>query len=122
MANTLLSIDETVLNELAELMAEDFLPLLKTYLATGDQSIIDLYQAVNDKDKEQVRQCAHSLKGASGNIGAEALNELCQQVEDLAQQNKLDLLPPYIEQLDQKYQRVRKYLVKLIEAGEVADF
>lgn len=69
------------LAELKEVLEDEFLVLINTYLqdATLRQQMIS--NAVKSEDYEAARLAAHSLKGASANLGASMLANICEQLE-----------------------------------------
>lgn len=83
-------VDVDNLNMLKELIGDDLKEILDAYLQTAPDNIYKLEQAINNKDAEQVRMQAHSLKGSSANIGAHDLSALCSELEQLAKNNTLN--------------------------------
>ncbi len=69
------------LAELKEVLEDEFSVLIKTYLQDAElrQSLIQA--AVETHDYEAARLAAHSLKGASANLGALMLAEICEHLE-----------------------------------------
>jgi len=57
--------------------------LVALYLATAERCITNLQSLTKTDDDDQWHKTAHELKGASGNIRAEAMAELCRQIEHL---------------------------------------
>ncbi|MEZ4729506.1 MAG: Hpt domain-containing protein [Caldilineaceae bacterium] len=56
---------------------------------------------------------SHSLKGASLNIGALALFQICDVIEVLARQNKLLMIEQWLVELDLAYQKTASSLTEL---------
>lgn len=77
-------LDHALLAELRHLMEDDFGTLLEAYLRDSQQRFLELSEAWERRDLETLRRSAHSLKGASGNIGAAGLASLCGELEQLA--------------------------------------
>lgn len=99
-------LDQTLLNELRELMEDDFSVLLDAYLTeapTQRQAIEDAYAG---GDAETLRRCAHSLKGSSSNIGAAGLAGYCQKLEDQAHSGDSDVLAAVLGELQREYDAV----------------
>jgi PAS domain S-box-containing protein len=59
--------------------------LLMAFAATCEAAQIDLATARRSKDHSLLERAAHKLKGASGNVQALALYDLCAELEDRAQ-------------------------------------
>ena len=64
-------------------IAQDFLDQLSTLTTAANI-------AAEWHDTQALLQAAHALKGAAQNIGANALGQLCQQIEDAAQEQRVD--------------------------------
>ncbi|SIS96683.1 response regulator [Insolitispirillum peregrinum] len=58
-----------------------YLTLLRSFLKTQDDLMASLRQAVRSSDWAGAKLQAHTLKGVSGNIGAESINALAGQLE-----------------------------------------
>ena len=52
-------------------------------------------------------EAAHALKGASANLGAQHLAELCRQLEALGEAGQVDGAGKRLEQLGQEFARVK---------------
>ena len=74
-------IDAEQLAELKEVLEDEFGILISTYLADAKLRLQLIEQGLQNQDYEAVRLAAHSLKGASANLGALILAELCEKLE-----------------------------------------
>lgn len=74
-------LDTEQLAELKEVLEDEFDVLINTYLTDAQLRLQLIEQGVAAQNYEQVRLAAHSLKGASANIGALILTQLCEQLE-----------------------------------------
>jgi len=70
----------------------------------------NLDAAVARGDAAAAQRLAHSLKGASSNVGADAMATLCGQIEDRARAGALADLPAAVRRLHEEYGRVRRVL------------
>jgi HPt (histidine-containing phosphotransfer) domain-containing protein len=88
--------------------------LLRTYVASTQQSLGALRAALTPLDRKTIAHEAHKLKGASGNVGANRLQLLARQVETSV--NRLDerALKLALDTMDIEAQRVQAF----IEQGE----
>ena len=77
-------IDEEVLRELQEIMDEDYLDLLRTYLRHAPELIGQIRTAIEGGDAAAMVLPVHSLKSSSANVGAMRLSELAREAEQLA--------------------------------------
>ncbi|MEM7100284.1 MAG: Hpt domain-containing protein [Pseudomonadota bacterium] len=99
-------LDTDMLEELREIMEDDFDILMETFLAESAkqfQSIQDAWQA---SDVDQLRRSAHSLKGSCGNIGAISLQEHCANLEHAARDEQLDNFEAMLAQVENTLQEV----------------
>ena len=84
--------DWELLLELFDIFSEDYVEkreMLNTLIA--------------DNDLEEVRNIAHSIKGAAGNISAKSVHATCERIEKLAEEQNLSLIKPLLSQLDQQF-------------------
>jgi HPt (histidine-containing phosphotransfer) domain-containing protein len=82
MENTRL--DSSALLELKEMLEDEFDDLISTYIRDADLKMTQLAQKIEAADFPEIRHLAHSLKGASINIGIIKFGELCHQLENAA--------------------------------------
>ena len=103
-------LDQVLLNELRELMEDDFSVLLDAYLMESPTQRQAIETALSDGDVEALRRSAHSLKGSSSNIGASALAGYCRQLEEQAHQadsaTLQAMLADLIQEFDAVYQEI----------------
>ncbi len=84
--------DSTVLNETAvhqlKLLGggeDDFLDVvIKGFILEGEQLLASMQEALLKKDYTAFKELAHALKGSSGNLGAEALFQVCRSISQLS--------------------------------------
>ncbi len=74
-------IDAEQLAELKEVLEDEFGVLISTYLTDAQFRLQLIQNGINSHDYEAVRLAAHSLKGASANLGALLLAQLCEKLE-----------------------------------------
>ena len=86
-------LDQDMIQELREIMEDDFSLLLETFLhesAKQHQAIARSWQL---RDMDLLRRSAHSLKGSCANMGATSLRGACESLEYSARDSDLDLIP-----------------------------
>lgn len=98
-------IDHKVLSELQDVMEGEYLTLLGVFL---DDSLKRLDQLHAARSAEELRMVAHSLKGSSGNMGAQVLSDLCRQLEERVKQPPLLAIEDLINQIDREHYAVRQ--------------
>ena len=72
------------LTELRAVLGDDLLGLLHLYAGSLHSQVHDIREAHRHDDIERLRRCAHSLKGSSLSVGAQALAALAADIENLA--------------------------------------
>jgi CheY-like chemotaxis protein len=79
-------------------------------------SAVDYLAAIREgavgNDAEGLRKAAHAFKGASANIGAQKLAELCGQLEALGKAGRVDGAGQRLEPLEQEFARVKHEVEK----------
>lgn len=94
--------DKELLLELFVIFQEDFQkkrPVLGEAIATGDVG--------------KVREIAHGVKGASGNISAKALHAACLKLEMMAKDNTTAGMQDVLADIDVQFARVMEFAAKL---------
>ncbi|OUC13108.1 MAG: hypothetical protein B0A82_19070 [Alkalinema sp. CACIAM 70d] len=86
-------IDETVFAELAELFGDESVePLLETinsYLVDAPTYLNAIAQGLTTTNSNAIQCAAHTLKSISASLGAMTTAQICQQIEELGQNNDL---------------------------------
>ena len=98
--------DLQALQQLKEIMADDFAKLVETFTSDSDMRIRTLRDAVAEQDGEQIRQIAHSFKGSAMNLAALPLAELCNTMEHKGQLAELDGCAALLGQIAEEYDQV----------------
>ncbi len=98
-----------MLEELREIMEEEFPVLLETFLEESERQYLVAKSAWIGEDFDELRRAAHSLKGSCGNIGAEQLQRTCASLEDNARLSQPEDIPELL-------QTVNTQLVEVSEA------
>jgi HPt (histidine-containing phosphotransfer) domain-containing protein len=69
-----------------------------------------LHAAVAEGDPHTVERCAHTVKGASANIGAMRLADLCRELESLGRAGALGEAPAILDRVETEFDKVRHAL------------
>ena len=107
--------DIEALTMLEEIMEDEFSELVQVYIDDSDPRIAALQKAFEDQDTMQLRELSHSFKGASGNLSALPLAELCFKIEERSRDGVLEGSEDLIKQVEREYQAVKSILLSLIE-------
>jgi two-component system, sensor histidine kinase and response regulator len=93
----------TLLNEIVE-----------EFIAQTENGRHNVAKSVNERDAPAFARAAHTLKGASANVGASALAAVCAGMEMQARMGKLDGAGVLMEQFDVEFARVQEALRELL--------
>ena len=93
--------DKELLNELFDIYQEDF--VIKRQ-ALGD--------AIAAHDIAKIKEVAHSMKGASGNISAKPLHAACLQLEKLAKEGKTDGMQEVAVSIDRYFEEIKVFAAR----------
>ena len=94
--------DKELLLELLDIYQEDFVVKRQA-----------LGEAVTTKDVGKIKEVAHSMKGASGNISAKRLFETCLKIEQLARENNTNGVEDLLKTVDSQFEEIKANAVKL---------
>ena len=106
------------LNEVLERVQNDrelLIELLDIFLEDCPAKVNAIEEALEKNDFAQLRDIAHSMKGASGNISAKRIYELFLQIEQMTKNNDISAIPQCLKELDAQLQDLRAYRLKLKE-------
>ncbi len=84
--------------------------IISQYLAQTVEGRVELLRVVGQGDAHAVARAAHTLRGASANIGASALAAVCAEMETQGNFAQLDDAPELVERFDAEFARVRDAL------------
>ena len=79
-------LDHQVLNDLREVMEEEFVRLLYTYIKNAPTQLERLEEAARAGDVDAMVRPAHSLKSSSANVGAMRVSDLAREIEHAARE------------------------------------
>jgi len=101
-------IDTETVEELRELMEEDFDILIQTYLRDSSVRMEELKALLDGDDSDKARNVAHILKGSSSNIGAPDISAIAAKMEDSAKNGDMDTFKSLYPEAEAQYQEVVK--------------
>lgn len=111
--------DEQVIDELREIMEDEFVSLVQGFLETAPGQIGDIGSALAAGDRERMILPAHSLKSGSANLGAIRLSECARQLEQAARSGETETLQDLVDQLEGAWQQTRQALERVADKGMV---
>lgn len=86
-------LDEALFEELREILDTEFPTLINTFIQDSGVRLRELTEAFQRGQVDGVRKAAHSLKGASANLGLLRLAEECRLLEEAARDGCLSSDP-----------------------------
>ena len=114
------ALDRERLQTLKELDIEGdegfYFSLLETFLQSARADIDTLREAFERGETGRLRDKAHSLKGSSRNIGADAIGETCQELETVAEAQGTEGAGELLERLAAEFSRVEQEICREISA------
>lgn len=100
-------INMQIINSLIELGSgekKSFLKeIIELYMQQAPMYIEGIKKAFYEKDALKMSKTAHSLKGASLNVGAKLLAELCKNIEIKGKNNDLSNIDNILTELEEVY-------------------
>lgn len=91
--------DKELLSELFDIYVEDFAIKRKV-----------LGEAVAARDLAKIKEVAHSMKGASGNISARPMHAACLQLEGLAKEGNTDGMQDVVKNIDGYFEEIKIFV------------
>ena len=86
--------------------------LIVTFLADTAERLAELASVLAAGDASQIGRTAHALKGSAGNMGAETLQALARDLEEVGKTGDVAAVQPTFERLRDEANRVREYLTE----------
>jgi len=83
--------------------------LFGIFMRNADEILLRLQESLNKHDSESWRKASHRLKGASGNLGANALSDLCSEAEK-ASIHTSEVWAEYMTAIAAELTRVRAFI------------
>lgn len=94
--------DKELLLELLDIFQEDFI---------GKRQALD--EAVNAKDITKIKELAHSLKGASGNISAKDMHANFLKIEIAAKSDDVVQAATILKDVDVQFAQIKEFAAKI---------
>jgi signal transduction histidine kinase/DNA-binding response OmpR family regulator/HPt (histidine-containing phosphotransfer) domain-containing protein len=112
-------IDRSVLEELFEIMEDEFVSVLESYLKSAPGLMHGIRDAVKERDMDALVKSAHPLKSSSANVGAMELSILARELEFKGRQNDHSGLVDSYNQTAQVYRRTVSELKTIVDRGSI---
>jgi CheY-like chemotaxis protein len=109
-----ISFDAGALENLRELGGNDFLAeVIDTFLADAPQLVATLHRSLDEKDADELRRAAHTLKSNASTLGAPEFSELCRELEQRAKSGRLEGASDLVGRIEQEYEPLAHALATL---------
>jgi histidine phosphotransfer protein HptB len=108
---TNLHLDYDALNTLKEIMEDDFLFLIETFIQDSGARLQTLRELAESTDFDAIRRAAHSFKGSCSNIGALKLAALCAAVERKGLAGDAEALKDDLAGIEEEFTLIHKMLL-----------
>jgi len=95
---------------------EVFTRIATMFITKEEADIDELAAAIERRDADQVRQRAHRIKGAAGNIGATAMSMMSAEIESIGQEERLDGAPEMLGRLRFEFGQARDALEAILNS------
>ena len=110
-------IDFETTDMLLETLEEDFFLVVDEFIKSGDilSSKIKHLVDQNPGDIDSLIAVTHTLKGASGNIGAMLLSRICEKLEIALHDNQTSHIPDQASRVEQIYHQTREEYLRVFK-------
>lgn len=107
-------INSEKISELRYVLGEHYDNVLDTFFNNAYSALLKLNQLceVREQHREEIAQLAHSLKGTTGNIGASSMHAYAKQLEKLARERDLTVMPELMTEMLGAFEAFRSLVVK----------
>lgn len=102
------------INELRYVLGDHYHNLLDTFFSNAYASLLKLNQLCETREqhREEIVQLAHSLKGTTGNMGAASMHAYAKQLEKLARERDLTVMPELLTAMMGAFEAFRSLVEK----------
>jgi HPt (histidine-containing phosphotransfer) domain-containing protein len=107
MASASNHLDVNALNELKEVMGDEFSLLIETFLNDSVTRVETIQQALATGEADQIRRAAHSFKGSASNMGAIHLAAKCRDLEEMGKDGQLGGAEALFEEIKAEFEQVK---------------
>ena len=108
------SINNSMIEDLKELMEDDFPLIIEIFLTDSESRLIGLNKAILESNATEIRELAHGFKGSSSNLGADKLSEISSTMESMGRDNNLSNIEAVNTELNTEYQFVKEYFNSIV--------
>ena len=92
--------------------------MIELFLTHAKERMDQIKGGISSGDANAAETGAHTLKSSAGNVGARRVQELAQEAEALAEEQKLDDLKAMLPSLDAAFEEACAALVDVLDGVE----
>jgi HPt (histidine-containing phosphotransfer) domain-containing protein len=81
--------------------------VVRSFLLDAPQRILTMWSTREAQDAQAFFHAAHSLKGLSGNIGANAMMAIAQRLQAAGQNGQLGETEPLLREIEEEFDKVK---------------
>jgi HPt (histidine-containing phosphotransfer) domain-containing protein len=89
---------------------ELLLDLIQMFLEDGPSKVAAVQEGLAAGDFDKAERAAHSLKGSSGNLGAQMLQQVCEEMQVATRQHRLEESRRLVSQLGERFVEAERAL------------
>ena len=112
--NNLIVFDKDALMDRLMGDMELFETVISGFLEDMPKQIDILTKHINQKNSADAGRQGHQIKGASGNVGADALREIASEIDIAGKSGDLDGLSSLLPQLEEAFDQLKKAMEEII--------
>jgi HPt (histidine-containing phosphotransfer) domain-containing protein len=112
-------IDMRALERLRKLGGNELLAkMVSLFTSQAEPGVREAATALSSGDFDGVQRAAHSLKSSAGNLGAQKVQDIADQIEQLAEQRSGEI-SALLTDLERAYLRAKDRLLREVKEGEL---
>ncbi len=110
-------IDYETTDMLLETLEEDFFEVIHEFIKSGDNISSQLKQQVDQgiNDIDTLIALSHTLKGASGNVGALLLSDICGKLETTLHEKQFTHISKHVAEIEQIYSKTKNEYLRVFK-------
>ena len=112
--NKLPLLDSIKITELQGILQDNFKELVNVFIEDSKNNICEIKIFLKTNNIESLMKNAHSLKGASANMGASQLSCIALHIEEACKNNDLHLVHIHLHQMEKNHTYLTSRLQKLL--------
>ncbi len=109
-----IAVDEKKLSELKVLLEDSFTMLIHTFIVDTGIQVLKLEEYAAEKQYLEIKKIAHSMKGASANMGAKYLSSLAEDIEESCKTQDFNTVFKSINLIKTHYPILKQILEKYL--------